>query len=321
MEDAPMRLQILNFDDALLAQQQLLDAYDPDIINFTDWGPKIRLGCSFRQFRRFEDDLDDVLGNDPAPTVTMLGSGDFHHVSLALVRRVREPFVLLMLDNHPDWMSGFPFLHCGTWLRHALRLPLLQRVLHLGGNTDFDNGFRCAAPKREIRGGKIVVVPGRRAFCRGFWKGIANEPLLDEQSRLSGPRLESLLAAWTPFLASRAVYVTFDKDVLAVDDAPVNWDSGRLRLPDALEILNGVFESCQARLVGMDVIGDWSAVRTEGPFRRALHLLEHPSLEPKPVAWARINEETNLSILQLMDRFSGAGEASRSATAATLRRT
>jgi len=39
-------------------------------------------------------------------------------------------------------MSGVPFLHCGTWLHHALRRPHLQRVIHLGGNTDFDNAFR-----------------------------------------------------------------------------------------------------------------------------------------------------------------------------------
>jgi arginase family enzyme len=301
-----LRVQILNFDDALLAQPQLLNSYDPNIIDFSDWGPRIRLGCSFAQFRRFEEDLNGALGDDAEPVVTMLGSGDFHHVSLALVRRLREPFTLLMLDNHPDWMSGFPFLHCGTWLRHALRLPQLERVIHLGGNTDFDNAFRFAAPQCDIRDGRIVVAPGRRAFRRGFWKSLAQEPLVDERSRLSAPRLEALLAELAPMLYRRAVYVTFDKDVLVAEDAPVNWDSGSLRLPDALEILNGVFETSQARLVGMDVIGDWSEVRTAGFFRWGLHVLEHPSDRVDADAAARANQEANLSILQLMDRFLGA---------------
>ncbi len=298
-----MRLQILNFDDALLTQPQVLGAYDPDVIDFRDWGPKIRLGCSFAQFRRFEEELNAVLGNDSSPGVTMLGSGDFHHVSLALVRRLREPFVLLMLDNHPDWMSGFPFLHCGTWLHHALRLPKLKRVVHLGGNTDFDNAFRFVAPKNEIRDGRIVVAPGH-SLIRGFWKGLKTRPLLDEsQGKMTGSRLEALLEELTPLLGRQAVYVTFDKDVLAAQDAAVNWDSGSLRLPDALEILNGVFEKCQARLIGMDVIGDWSPVRTQGVFRWGLHVLEHPTHCVKEGEAARINQETNLSILQLMDRF------------------
>ncbi len=310
-----MRLQILNFDDALLTQPQVLDAYDPDVIDFRDWGPKIRLGCSFPQFRRFEEELNAVLGNDPTPGVTMLGSGDFHHVSLALVRRLREPFVLLVLDNHPDWMAGFPFLHCGTWLHHALRLPQLQRVIHLGGNTDFDNAFRFAAPKHEIRDRKILVTPGRQSLLRGFWKGLSTQPLLDETPpKMSGPRLEALLEELTPLLRRQAVYVTFDKDVLAAQDAAVNWDSGSLRLPDALEILNGVFDTCQARLIGMDVIGDWSPVRTDGFFRWGLHALEHPSLRVNEAEAARVNQETNLSILQLMDRFlSEAREPSRRA--------
>jgi len=160
------------------------------------------------------------------------------------------------------------------------------------------------APKNEVRDQRIVVFPGRRAFRRGFWKSIAREPLLDDQMQLSAARLEALLAELTPMLRRRAVYVTFDKDVLAADDAPVNWDSGSLRLPDALEILNGVFETCQARFAGMDVVGDWSKVRAQGLFRRGMHALEHPAHLVDAAAAARINQETNLSILHLLDRFA-----------------
>src|SRR5581483_4494910 len=103
--------------------------------------------------------------------------GDFHHVSLALVRRIMTPFNLLVLDKHPDWMRGIPFLHCGTWLRHALRLPGLQRVFHCGGETDFDNGYRWLAPWPEIRAGRVVAFPARRRFR---WGGLATRPLLSE---------------------------------------------------------------------------------------------------------------------------------------------
>src|SRR5262249_35571478 len=114
-------------------------------------------------FDRFRCWLDVALpSRDPA--VTLYGSGDFHHVTLALLARVDRPFNLLVLDNHPDWMRAIPFLHCGTWLRHALRLPNLRRVFHCGGETDFDNGYRRLAPWAEIASGRVVVLPARRRF-------------------------------------------------------------------------------------------------------------------------------------------------------------
>lgn len=303
-----MNLQVLNFDDALLRQRPFLDAHDPNIIDFRDWGPQIRMGCSFPRFRRFEEELDAALGNDPAPALTMLGSGDFHHVTLALLRRLPEPFVLLILDNHPDWMAGVPFLHCGTWLRHALKMPTLERVIHLGGNADFDNAFRFVAPKNRLRDRTILITPGEHSLLRGFWKGVPNEPLIDHSpAQMTGSRLEALLVELAPLLNQKNIYVSFDKDVLTADDAVVNWDSGKLRLPHALEILDGIFESCDARLVGMDVCGDWSPVVTQGAFRRCLHWLEHPRLSIDLDVANHINAETNLSILQLVQTARTAG--------------
>src|SRR5205823_6657374 len=109
--------------------------------------------------------------------ITFCGSGDFHHVSLALVRRLAGPFNLLVVDNHPDWMRGIPLLHCGTWLYHAARLPQLRRVFHAGGDVDFDNYYRWLAPWPLLRADKVRVFPARRPFRRGPWARVANEPL------------------------------------------------------------------------------------------------------------------------------------------------
>src|SRR5262249_38384964 len=141
-----------------------------------DWGPRVRLACAFRTFHRFRRWLGEALPTDD-PGVTLYGSGDFHHVTLALLERVRGPFNLLALDNHPDWMRGIPFLHCGTWLWHALRLPALRRVFHCGGEADFDNAYRWLAPWSEIRAGRVVVFPARRRFRRGGWAGVEVRPL------------------------------------------------------------------------------------------------------------------------------------------------
>src|SRR5207248_9121440 len=156
-----MRLRVLDLDGSLPVQPDLMARFRPAVFAARQWGPSVRLACSFGRFRRFEQKLAALFQttNETEPTLTFYGSGDFHHVSLALVRRLSIPINLLVLDNHPDWMRGVPFLHCGTWLYHAARLPHVARIIHVGGDVDFDNAFRWLAPWRLLRSGKINVVP------------------------------------------------------------------------------------------------------------------------------------------------------------------
>src|SRR5262249_9849025 len=147
--------------------------------------------------------------------VTLYGSGDFHHVSLALLRRLRQPVNLLVLDNHPDWMRGVPFLHCGTWLYHAARLPQVVRIFHVGGDVDFDNYYRPMAPWQMLQSGKITVIPARRRFSRGGWASIPHEPLRRETAPVASEQwLEGLIEPFRVDLAARPLYVSVDKDVL-----------------------------------------------------------------------------------------------------------
>src|SRR5207245_2357963 len=115
------------------------------------------------------------VAHDAAPSLTFVGSGDFHHVSLALVRRQPGPINLLVLDNHPDWMRGVPVLHCGTWLSHAVRLPQVRTVFHVGGEVDFDNAYSWLAPWPELRSGKIVVLPAVRRFRGARWGRVRHQ--------------------------------------------------------------------------------------------------------------------------------------------------
>ena len=230
-----VRVRVLDLDGSLAAQAGLFPAGEAEWVPARDWGPRVRLACDFAEFRRFRAWLDEALGDD-GPSATLYGSGDFHHVTLALLGRVRGPFNLLVVDGHPDWMRGIPFLHCGTWLRHALRLPGLRRAFHCGGETDFENGYRLLAPWREIRSGRVVVFPSRRRFARGGWSRLGVRPLLAEGATPA----ETLRGALRPFrdeLGGVPLYVTIDKDVLVADDASVNWDSGHLRLSEAASVV------------------------------------------------------------------------------------
>jgi hypothetical protein len=293
-----MRMRILDLDGGLLLQQRLLAQCDPEVVSLADWGPRIRLACGFSGFGRFERALSDSASASE-PVLTLFGSGDFHHVSLALVRRLAGPFNLLVLDKHPDWMRGIPFLHCGTWLYHAARLPQVRHVFHVGGELDFDNHYRWLAPWPLLTSGKVRVFPAVRTFRRGPWSGIANQPVRPQPDvETTAERVEALLAPHADDLARWPLYVSVDKDVLVAADAAVNWDSGCLRLDEAAVVLRAFVAAAGGRLAGMDVLGDWSPVRLRGLGRRLLHWAEHPSPDHDPVLAARLNERANLALLE-----------------------
>ncbi|WP_165222759.1 hypothetical protein [Aquisphaera insulae] len=294
-----MRLQLLDLDGGVeLPNVVGTDSSPGTVIPARDWGPRLRLAVNFAAFDRFSGWLDKQIPEDN-PTVTAYGSGDFHHVTLALLRRIRGPFNLLILDKHPDWMRGIPFLHCGTWVRHALRLPGLNRVFHCGGDLDFDNAYRHLAPWRDLESGRIVVLPARRRFVRGRWKRIEHGPLLVREG-LDPDQLALRLDPLRTDLARFPLYVSIDKDVLRAEDAAVNWDSGYLRIDQATAVLRAFLDAASGRLAGADLLGDWSPVILDTTLNRLCDRLDHPSPQHDPREAARRNETANRAFLDLL---------------------
>src|SRR5579884_4176120 len=224
-----MHTRILDLDGSLVWQDRLIRHAQAAVLPLQDWGPVLRLACSHASFWRFQDHLTLLCASDldAEPFLNFLGSGDFHHVSLALLRRLRRPCNLLVLDNHPDWMRGVPFLHCGTWLYHAAQLSEVRRIFHIGGDVDFDNAYRWLAPWSMLRSGKILVSPARRYFRGERWRQVPHRPLrrwTDQPA--DADAIEDWLAPFRAELAALPLYVSLDKDVLAASEAAVNWDSG-----------------------------------------------------------------------------------------------
>lgn len=66
------------------------------------------MDCNFRQYWRFEQELAQAIGADvdtvdlenKGPLISFYGSNDFHHLTLALFRRIRQPcnFVRALCD-------------------------------------------------------------------------------------------------------------------------------------------------------------------------------------------------------------------------------
>jgi hypothetical protein len=298
-----MQTRLLDLDGSVVRQTQLLRRSGPVILRLQEWGRYLRLACRHGTFTVFEKHLAQLAGSshDPQPYLTFVGSGDFHHVSLALLRRLTGPFNLLVIDKHPDWMRGIPFLHCGTWLYHAAHLPNVQRIFHLGGVLDFDNAYRWLAPWQMIRSGKIVVAPACHRFRGLYWDRIAHQPIRRRPDEPVEPDiLWHWLAAYRAELSAFPLYISLDKDVLTASEAVVNWDSGYLTAAEVMAILSAFSDAADGELAGMDVVGDWSPVQLRGWMQRLLHWTEHPSLTIDVKEATRRNEAVNLRLLDCM---------------------
>jgi hypothetical protein len=295
-----METRALDLDGSIVRQTGMLERAAAAVLPLAGWGPRLRMGCAHRPFHRFERELARLTGTeyDREPLLTFCGSGDFHHVSLALLRRQPRPCNLLVIDNHPDWMRGVPLLHCGTWLYHAARLPRVAQVFHVGGEVDFDNAWRWLAPWPLLRSGKITVLPAVRRFRAGSWREVHHEALRPAPDRPADrDRLERWLWPFRAELAARPLYVSLDKDVLGAGESVVNWDSGRLTTAEVQEVLRA-FLSAAGDVAGMDVVGDWSPVHVAGPLRWALHRTEHPPLTVDGAEATRRNQALNLLLLE-----------------------
>ncbi len=60
------------------------------------WGPRLRVFAKQDAI----DAFDEQVMNDLPPFV-VYGSGDFHHLTAVLLRRMRSPVTLVAFDNHP----------------------------------------------------------------------------------------------------------------------------------------------------------------------------------------------------------------------------
>ena len=86
--------------------------------------------CDSEAAREIEARLPEVL-----PKIRLIDSGDYHYMTYLLAMREKEPFSLLLLDNHPDNQEPefWGVLSCGGWVK-TLRenCPFLESVLTIG---------------------------------------------------------------------------------------------------------------------------------------------------------------------------------------------
>lgn len=283
---------ILNLD------QSVGEIPNANQIDLTLWQETIRFGCTKKKFEHFGQNLYSLLP-ETLGTVLM-GSGDFHHISLLLIERLaqtysaKNPIEVVIFDNHPDNMR-YPFgIHCGSWVSHIAHLPFVSHV-HVLGITSNDIGLAH--------------------FWENRWSPLFNKKLtywsLDVNvswakkiglgtvfRHFCSP--DELIATFLAeqYYKTSPIYLSIDKDVLSEDVIHTNWDQGKLSTYHLLDTISSI----KSRIVGSDITGELSIWQPTDWFKRLLSSLDkQPIISPENLnSWQQAQHQLNIQLLQAL---------------------
>ncbi len=173
----------------------------------------------------------------PVSGLHFLDSGNYHYLSLLWLEKIREDFVLLLYDNHPDYQApAFGNLtSCGGWVREAVETnPYIRKVWMVGIDPQL---YDEEAPDPQIVERKQLEAAGT----------------LPEQERkqIKAPGILPELE-WDA--GGLPIYVSIDKDVLSSEYAACDWSQGDMSLPQLLASVQAI--AAKNRILGIDVCGE-----------------------------------------------------------------
>ncbi|HSN01363.1 MAG TPA: hypothetical protein VLS52_10185 [Rudaea sp.] len=301
-----MHLQILNLDGSVAAQTSL-HAIAPwqsvSTIDLRDLAPALRLWSRDRTVRLARARI--AAQAPDGATLHLLGSGDFHHLAAVLMERAKEPITVVHIDNHPDWVRLAPRWHCGSWVNRALRLPQVERVVTLGVcSDDLVRPDLKGGNLPALAAGRIVLFPWEHAPSR-VWRRIPDGPGRHWENghihwqNLAQTGLEKALDGIISLIATAAVWLSIDKDVLDEREALTNWDQGRMPLSALLQIIDAI--GARKRIVGADICGEYSPIAHANWLKRWESRADQPQRRADAAMLAR-NEATNKELLVAIEK-------------------
>ncbi len=303
-----MHLRLIDLDDTVTAQPGLREAAawsSVSTVPLRDLAGRLRLWSRNATMQRARERLrrDAPAG----ATVTLLGSGDFHHLAEPLIEQARERLTVVHFDNHPDWVRWAPRWHCGSWVNQVLRLPQVARVVTIGPcSEDLDRPDRKGGNLDALGAGRIVLFPWQHAPSR-VRRRVTDGPghryengAIVWRNLAGGERAanaECVLAA----IETDAVWLTIDKDVLAETEALTNWDQGLMPLSELLALIRAI--GARRRIVGADVCGEFSPPVLRNPFKAIESRIDRPRRSADAGGLAR-NAEVNRQLLRAIHEAS-----------------
>ena len=301
------QVRILNFDDSVVKQNKLLRQFNPVIIDFSGIGPYCRLWSN----KKTAAEIKKCLNPEWKRSITFLGSGDFHHISALLIEQFEEDFCIVIFDLHPDLDNLPPRFSCGSWVNLVAAQKAVKKIVIIGASSEdlsfphnmtFNFGwFKDArvelypfyhAPSlmllKNLRENNFIHTDGRGIFQRINWENLRDKDI--------GQAMTDIIER----LPTKHIYISIDKDCLNLNYALTNWEPGVLSLGWLLEAIKILKNN--TTIIGMDIVGDYSPVKTNSLFKKFCSKWDHPRQLAQEISFDKINEineATNLKILEL----------------------
>lgn len=165
----------------------------------------------------------------PAEGIHFLDSGNYHYLSKFWLEKIKQPFSLLVFDNHTDMQESafFGLLSCGSWVKEVLDTNQYVKEICIVGPSK--NAFsECSQEDRE----RVTAVER------------------EEIEKKAEEKLEAFLRRDQ----SLPLYLSVDKDVLCSEDARTNWDQGEVTLDQMKKWIGMAFEA--RKVLGADICGE-----------------------------------------------------------------
>lgn len=273
-----MKTIILDTDGSV-KRQRLHEYFIADTINLSDLRDGLQFYADKRSIKECAKKIKPYASGPPASF--LLGSGDFHHLTLLILEQLRTPFVLIVFDNHTDCSFPYPKYHCGNWIYHAARLTNCKKTILIGATEVPGILNRLISVIRGER--NLAIMSGEQCNHIDAVDNFTN--MIDTVSKENYP-----------------VYVSIDKDVLGKDESPSDWDNGVTRTSTLTRMLRYLVNNCI--LTGADITGEMSGKvhYRSRPLKNLLSSIEHRicSYGEQMLESDIKHKTTNLELLEIL---------------------
>ncbi|MDO9513655.1 MAG: arginase family protein [Elusimicrobiota bacterium] len=202
--------------------------------------------------------------------VCYLGSNSFHHHALDIIRKLKNPPVLVLIDAHSDASPASEKLNCGNWVKYAQGENAIKKTIWLGGALGISMECVKWFSFESLSSGKMYPFPARG--CRAYFKTdkralcrfeYAKKEKNDSIGAFFGEPGVSVswynwreafeLGALKKIIEDNDIYISLDLDVLKKEVAPTVWGNGLMTMAELKEMLD--YLKANFKITGMDICG------------------------------------------------------------------
>ena len=194
--------------------------------------------------------IREKIGEFTLSGIHFIDSGNYHYMTRIWMDKAKNPFSLLVFDNHTDMQPPAfgGLLSCGGWIADALEsVELLDHVFLVGPDQSAFHQVQQVYKERVTFFSREDLQAARQTNSSS---GVAASflEMLSEYEKKTGK--------FSP------VYLSVDKDVLNEQEVKTTWSQGDMSLTELKSCLKELQSFLKARklpLQAADVCGEWES--------------------------------------------------------------